>query len=87
MQIGRQAENSALHPIQREPTGLRTFALNGYLEGWAEHAAGLCAEIGLYTDPADAYGRLCMERFQAALGQYAQQHQSLTATSPTREND
>lgn len=66
LQIGRQAENSALHPIQREPTGLRTFALNGYLEGWAEYAAGLCEEIGLYTDPADAYGRLCMERFQAA---------------------
>ena len=66
LQIGRQAENSALHPIQREPTGLRTFALNGYLEGWAEYAAGLCDEIGLYTDPVDAYGRLCMERFQAA---------------------
>jgi uncharacterized protein (DUF885 family) len=66
MQIARQAENTALHPIRREPNGLRTFALNGYLEGWGEYAAGLCWEIGLYADPVDAYGRLCVERFQAA---------------------
>jgi len=66
LQIGRQAENTELHPIRREPTGLRTFALGGYLEGWGEYAAGLCGEIGLYTDPVDAYGRLCLERFQAA---------------------
>ena len=66
MQIARQAENTALHPIRREPNGLRTFALNGYLEGWGEYAAGLCWEIGLYTDPVDAYGRLCAARFQAA---------------------
>lgn len=66
LQIARQAENTALHPIRREPSGLRTFALGGYLEGWGEYAAGLCGEIGLYTDPVDAYGRLCVERFQAA---------------------
>jgi uncharacterized protein (DUF885 family) len=65
MQIARQAENTALHPIRREPSNLRTFALNGYLEGWGEYAAGLCDEIGMYADPVDAYGRLCMERFQA----------------------
>jgi uncharacterized protein (DUF885 family) len=43
-----------------------TFALNGYLEGWAEYAAGLCDEIGLYADPVDRYGRLVAERFHAA---------------------
>jgi uncharacterized protein (DUF885 family) len=65
LQMGLLAENTALHPIRR---GLsqRTFALNGYLEGWAEYAAGLCDEIGLYADPRDRYGRLTSERFFAA---------------------
>jgi uncharacterized protein (DUF885 family) len=66
MQLGRQAENTALHPIRRQMTDLRTFALNGYMEGWAEYAAGLCDEIGLYADPVDRYGRLSSERFHAA---------------------
>ena len=66
MQIGRQAENTALHPIRRQITELRTFALNGYMEGWAEYAAGFCDEIGLYTGPVDRYGRLSSERFHAA---------------------
>ncbi|HEY3955436.1 MAG TPA: DUF885 domain-containing protein [Streptosporangiaceae bacterium] len=66
LQVGRQMENTALHPIRRELTELRTFALNGYLEGWAEYAAGFCDEIGLYADPLDRYGRLSSERFHAA---------------------
>jgi uncharacterized protein (DUF885 family) len=66
LQMARLAENTALHPIRRVPTELRTFALNGYLEGWAEYAAGFCDEIGLYADPVDRYGRLSSERFQAA---------------------
>jgi len=66
MQVGRQVENTALHPIRREATELRTFALNGYMEGWAEYAAGFCDEIGLYADPLDRYGRLSSERFHAA---------------------
>src|SRR5271169_4103541 len=66
MQMGRLAENTALHPIRRQMTELRTFALNGYLEGWAEYAAALCEEVGLYADPVDQYGRLSSERFHAA---------------------
>jgi uncharacterized protein (DUF885 family) len=66
LQVGLQMENTALHPIRREPAELRTFALNGYMEGWAEYAAGFCDEIGLYTDPLDRYGRLSSERFLAA---------------------
>jgi uncharacterized protein (DUF885 family) len=66
MQVGRQAENTALHPLRRQTTELRTFALNGYLEGWAEYAAGFCDEIGLYATPAYRYGRLSSERFHAA---------------------
>jgi uncharacterized protein (DUF885 family) len=57
---------TALHPIRRELTELRTFALNGYLEGWGEYAAGLCDELGMYADPRDRYGRLTSERFFAA---------------------
>ena len=48
MQIGRQAENTALHPIRRQTTELRTFALNGYLEG------------GRNTLPASATRSACM---------------------------
>jgi uncharacterized protein (DUF885 family) len=66
LQIGLLMEDTALHPIRRVPTELRTFALNGYTEGWAEYAAGFCDEIGLYADPVDRYGRLSAERFQAA---------------------
>jgi uncharacterized protein (DUF885 family) len=66
LQIGLQAENTALHPIRREATELRTFALNGYLEGWAEYAAAFCDEIGMYATAADKYGRLSSERFHAA---------------------
>jgi uncharacterized protein (DUF885 family) len=66
LQVGRQAENTALHPIRREATELRTFALNGYMEGWAEYAAAFCDEIGLYATAADRYGRLSSERFHAA---------------------
>jgi uncharacterized protein (DUF885 family) len=60
------AQNTALHRIRREHTGLRTFALTGYGEGWAEYAAGLCEQIGMYSDPRDRYGRLISERFFAA---------------------
>jgi len=70
LQMGLLAEpglsGDALHPIRRVPTSLRTFALNGYLEGWAEYAAGLCDEIGMYADPRDRYGRMTAERFFAA---------------------
>ena len=66
LQFGLQLENAALHPLRREATELRTFSTNGFVEGWAEYAASLCDEIGLYSDPVDRYGRLCSERFQAA---------------------
>jgi uncharacterized protein (DUF885 family) len=66
LQMSLLAENTALHPIRREQSELRTFAINGYLEGWAEYAAGLCEEIGMYLDPRDRYGRMTSERFLAA---------------------
>lgn len=66
LQLGRQLENKALHPLRREQLNLPTFAIAGYHEGWAEYAAGLCKELGLYQDPIDHYGRLSSERFHAA---------------------
>ena len=65
LQMSLLAQNTALNPIRREQAELRTFALTGYLEGWAEYAAGLCDEIGMYTDPRDRYGRMTSERFAA----------------------
>lgn len=59
-QIARQAENDALPPVRREVAEFTAF-----VEGWAEYAAGLGWEMGLYDDPWDAYGRLAHERFMA----------------------
>ncbi|MFG2140184.1 DUF885 domain-containing protein [Streptomyces sp. NPDC048650] len=58
--LARQAENSALPDLRRELT-----VFGGFDEGWAEYAAGLGWEMGLYADPWDAYGRLAHERFTA----------------------
>jgi uncharacterized protein (DUF885 family) len=58
--IARQAENEDLPPLRREAMGL-----GGYNEGWAEYAAELPKEMGLYDDPYDLYGRLVHERFTA----------------------
>ena len=58
--IARQNENVALPDIRRE-----SFAIGAFNEGWAEYAAGLGWEMGLYADPLDAYGRLVHERFTA----------------------
>jgi uncharacterized protein (DUF885 family) len=59
-QIARQAENDALPPVRREVAEFTAF-----VEGWAEYAAGLGWEMGLYDDPWDAYGHLAHERFMA----------------------
>ena len=58
--IARQAENEALPDLRRH-----TFDFGAYNEGWAEYAAGLGWELGLYDDPLDAYGKLAHERFIA----------------------
>ncbi|TWS20505.1 DUF885 domain-containing protein [Tsukamurella asaccharolytica] len=58
--IARQLENPDLPELRRDPSALWAFA-----EGWAEYASGLCSELGLYSDPYDAYGRLVQERFTA----------------------
>ncbi|MFJ4597756.1 MULTISPECIES: DUF885 domain-containing protein [unclassified Kitasatospora] len=58
--LARQAENRVLPQLRREVAEFGAFN-----EGWAEYAAGLGWEMGLYDDPWDAYGRLAQERFTA----------------------
>lgn len=58
--LARQAENEALPDIRRYGAELGAFN-----EGWAEYAAGLGWEMGLYDEPLDGYGRLVHERFTA----------------------
>ena len=49
-----------LPTIRRE-----TFNFTAFNEGWAEYAAGLGEEEGLYGDPYDMYGWLSHQRFVA----------------------
>jgi uncharacterized protein (DUF885 family) len=52
-----QYANHRTHPIRR-------FAfVNDYNEGWAEYAATLAGEMGLYDDPHVYYGRLIFDAF------------------------
>ncbi|WP_051790887.1 DUF885 domain-containing protein [Amycolatopsis jejuensis] len=60
--LARQAEDAALHPVRG------VFApelLGAYTEGWAEYAASLGMEMGLYEDPWDRYGHYVHQRFTA----------------------
>ncbi|MBD0739250.1 DUF885 domain-containing protein [Streptomyces sp. CBMA29] len=54
-----QAENTALHPLQRHAP------LGAFTEGWGEYGSHLGWELGAYDDDWDAYGRLAHERFTA----------------------
>ncbi len=58
--IARQAENESLPTLRR-----RTFMFGGFNEGWAEYAASLAEEAGLYDDPYDMYGWLGHQRYVA----------------------
>jgi uncharacterized protein (DUF885 family) len=57
LHLATQQENDALHP-------LRQYSLiTAYNEGWAEYAATLAGEIGMYEEPEERYGRLIMDAF------------------------
>ncbi len=52
-----QQENPSLHP-------LRSYSfVNAFNEGWAEYAASLAGELGMYVEPEERYGRLAMDAF------------------------
>ncbi|HEY0913692.1 MAG TPA: DUF885 domain-containing protein [Solimonas sp.] len=52
-----QRDNEALLPLRRNAS------VNAFNEAWAEYSATLTGEMGLYDDPHDRYGRLCMDAF------------------------
>ena len=52
-----QKENELLHPLRQN------LFFNAFNEGWAEYAAALAGEIGMYSDPCEQYGRLLMDAF------------------------
>ena len=45
----------------------RQMETAGFSDGWAQYAASLAGEMGMYTDPLDAYGRLLDEGTAMAL--------------------
>ena len=57
-QLALANEREDLPRFRRETIGYGAFT-----EGWAEYAANLAKEMGLYGDPYDLYGRLVMEMF------------------------
>ncbi len=56
--------------IAMELDGIPQFRKQGghtaYIEGWALYAESVPAELGMYTDPYNDFGRLSMEIFRAA---------------------
>lgn len=57
--LASQRENAILHP-------LRANALfNAFNEGWAEYAATLAGELGMYQASEERFGRLTMDAFLA----------------------
>ncbi|MFN7398972.1 MAG: DUF885 domain-containing protein [Sandaracinobacter sp.] len=55
-----QQENTALPLLRRVG---EIVPVTAYTEGWAEYAADLAGEMGLYDTPYDRYGRLVMRLF------------------------
>jgi uncharacterized protein (DUF885 family) len=55
--MASQRENQGLHPLRRN-----SF-VNAFNEGWAEYAAHLAGELGMYELPEERFGKLVMEAF------------------------
>ncbi|HZG45691.1 MAG TPA: DUF885 domain-containing protein [Allosphingosinicella sp.] len=55
--LAAQRENEALHPVRAN-----SF-VNAFNEGWAEYAATLAGEMGMYREPEEQFGRLMMDSF------------------------
>jgi uncharacterized protein (DUF885 family) len=55
--IASQRENKLLHPVRSN-----SF-VNAFNEGWAEYAATLAGEMGMYESPEEQFGRLMMDSF------------------------
>lgn len=57
LHLAMQQENEALHPFRKY-----NF-INAYNEGWAEYAATLAGELGMYEKPEERYGRFMFDAF------------------------
>jgi uncharacterized protein (DUF885 family) len=57
LHFATQQENAELHPFRKY-----NF-VNAYNEGWAEYAATLAGELGMYETIEEQYGRLIMDSF------------------------
>jgi len=57
--LALEFENERVHPLRKY------LYYGAFAEGWAEYAAGLAGEMGLYDDPYDLYGHLASELFVA----------------------
>ncbi len=57
--IATQAENDGLQDLRQH------YSVGAFTEGWAEYAASLGIEMGMYETPHDLYGRYIMEIFLA----------------------
>ncbi|HEY3813583.1 MAG TPA: DUF885 domain-containing protein [Caulobacteraceae bacterium] len=55
--LASQRENTALHPLRKGSS------FNAFNEGWAEYAATLAGELGMYAEPEEKFGRLVMDAF------------------------
>jgi uncharacterized protein (DUF885 family) len=55
--MASQHENTDLHPLRANVN------FNAFNEGWAEYAANLAGEIGMYELPEERFGRLLMDAF------------------------
>lgn len=55
LHVATQQENARLHP-----SSVHTI-LTAFNEGWAEYAAALAGELGMYAEPQALYGRLAAD--------------------------
>lgn len=55
--IASQNENDELHELRKKSS------FSSFNEGWAEYAATLAGELGMYAEPAEKFGRLMMDAF------------------------
>lgn len=58
--LALQYENQHVHPVRK------FLDYTAFTEGWAEYAASLGEEMGLYSDPYDLYGHLILQSFTTA---------------------
>lgn len=55
--VASQRENEGLHPLRQNTL------FGAFNEGWAEYAATLAGEFGMYEEPEEQFGRLMMDAF------------------------